>query len=255
MIRLTDNLKPDGYGGGDINESTNTRKHRTERPSARGRGRGGLTPRFSPVAPEDIILMMFSGGKDAIATAHLLRSHLPNHQIIWVYFYLVEGLSFVERTLQHYEKRWCVRIHRRPCHETLSLRAAREGARKKKYSYSDTERLARDEFGASWTCDGMKKADSLARVGMLKKLPHGVDEKSKRLHPVFDWSHKKITAYCTLHKLPLPRTYSQGVGRSVWIPDAELLIWLRSHYRQDYEKIIAAFPEMGDAVFKRLRTT
>ena len=198
--------------------------------------------------------MMFSGGKDAIAAAHQLRQ-THKGPITWVYLYFVDGLEVIEPTLRHYERRWKIKIHRRPCHDALSLQAELRGDRKTHYKYGDVERRTREEFGVEWICDGMKKADSMARRGMLKACtPDGVDDRLKKYHPLIDWSEKKVHAYCRLHKLPLPATYSMGLKNSVWVPDANLLIWMKGAFPGDYKKIIDTFPQCGDAVFKKLGT-
>lgn len=195
------------------------------------------------------VAMFFSGGKDAIASAHLLKQHHKG-VIHWIYLYFVDGLEVIEPTLTYYERKWNIKIHRRPCSEALSLRAQLSGNRKEHYKYSDTEKMYRKEFGVEWSCDGQKRSDSLARRGMLKGCD-GIDHEGMRIHPVIDWSDKKVFAYCKLHKLPLPKTYSMGIKNSVWVPDATMLLWLRSNFPGDYRKIIETFPQCGDAVFKK----
>jgi phosphoadenosine phosphosulfate reductase len=194
--------------------------------------------------------MFFSGGKDAIASGHLLRLY-HRGPIYWIYLYFVDGLSFVESTLRTYERMWGISILRRPSDEHLSLTAQMEGKKKTRYTYADTERLYSAEVGAEWTCAGMKRADSFARRGMLSGIEDGIDWKGKKIYPVIDWSEKKVEVYCRLNKLPLPPTYACGFKRSIWIPDAETMIWIKSAYPDDYEKIISTFPSVGDAVFKR----
>ena len=197
------------------------------------------------------VAMFFSGGKDAIASSHLLRQHHKG-PIHWVYLYFVDGLEVIEPTLRHYEKLWKINIDRRPCPEHLSLKAQLRGDRKTHYKYSDAEKLYLEETGIEWICDGQKRSDSLARRGMLKNIENGIDHKKKRIHPVIDWSDKKVLAYCKLNHLQLPKTYSMGMKNSVWVPDATMLIWLRSNLPGDYRKIVNTFPQCGDAVFKKI---
>ena len=195
--------------------------------------------------------MFFSGGKDAIAAGHLLRKHHTS-KIIWLFLYFVDGLEIIERTLRHYEKKWSIKIERRPCHETLSLDAQIDGRKKQAYTYGDTEKIYRKEFSAEWICDGQKKADSLARRGALSHCKDGIDHQYKRIHPVIDWSDKRVEAYCKVNKLPVPVSYSMGLKRSFWIPDANRLLWLKLNFPKDYAKIIRKYPQCGDSIFKKL---
>lgn len=197
------------------------------------------------------VAMFFSGGKDAIAAAHLLRQH-HRGPIRYLFLFFVDGLEVIERILIHYEKLWGIEIDRRPCHEALSLDAQAEGKRKTRYTYADTVELYRKETGLSWVCDGIKKADSLARRGMLKKCTDGIDWQGHFIHPLMDWTEKHVMHYCKLHRLRLPSSYNLGLPRSFWIPNAEKLIWLKTHFPRDYEKIIAKYPVCGDSVFKKL---
>jgi phosphoadenosine phosphosulfate reductase len=194
--------------------------------------------------------MFFSGGKDAIAAGHILRLYHKG-PISWIYLYFVDGLTFVEHTLRTYERMWGISILRRPSHEYLSLLSEMEGKKKTRYTYGDTERLYRDEVGAEWICSGIKRADSFARRGMFVEIDDGIDWKGKKIYPLIDWSDKKVTVYCRLNRLPLPPTYSR-FNRSVWVPNADMMIWMKAIYPDDYEKIINTFPVVGDAVFKRI---
>lgn len=195
--------------------------------------------------------LFFSGGKDAIATAEVwLTRAVLQKEPRFVYFYFVEGLSFVESILRFYEMRWNVRIERRPCHETLSMQSREKGGRR--YSFGDVERMYREETGVQWIISGTKKADSLARRGMLKQFTNGIDEENGRCYPLIDWTDKQVSGYCNIHKLPLPVTYAHGIKRSVWIPDAEMLIWIKGQFPSDYKKIVATFPALEIAVEKRL---
>lgn len=210
-----------------------------------------LGPSFTKL-PDNIdhILLFFSGGKDSIVSADLLRKHFRG-KITWLYLYFVKGLQVIEPTLAYYSRAWGVEIHQRPCHETLALLAKREGKRKKLYSIGDIEKRYREEFEVEWICTGYRRDESLSRRGAMAKAPEGIDLKYKKIYPVANFSAKQILAYCKLYKFPLPLTYSLGAERSVWVPDANQLIWLRSYFPGDYTRIVSAFPELGDAVFKK----
>lgn len=193
---------------------------------------------------------MFSGGKDAIAAAHLWRKYYTGPDPVYVYLYFVDGLDYVERTLKHYEKLWNIKIHRRPCEEHLNLEARQQGLKKQCNRMSDIERGLRSEFNRDWIISGIKRADSLARRGMLKTAVDGISKKDRKIYPIIDWSHKQVFAYCTLNKLPLSVFYGLGRKMSIWVPNLDDMLLIRAHFPQDYAKIVAKFPEMEHNVFR-----
>lgn len=199
---------------------------------------------FEPLEGQPIIFL-FSAGKDAIVAGDILRQQYKG-TIHWVYLYFVEGISFVESIIRHYEKRWNIKIHQYPCAETMSLMARRVGGNKRRYEMNHIETMLRKIFDCEWIATGMKRNDSLARRGMFAKC----DGIFKKIHPVIDWSDKKIMAYINLHRLPLPITYRMGFNRSLWTINASVLVWMREAFPEDYQKIVDYLPEYGDAVFK-----
>jgi 3'-phosphoadenosine 5'-phosphosulfate sulfotransferase (PAPS reductase)/FAD synthetase len=210
------------------------------------------------VLKEKPAAILFSGGKDSIAMSDMLNEEglLPK---LFVYFYFVPGLSFVESVLRYYARLWRVGILRYPSDESLSLMAQMKGARKTKYNELDVLKALREslslrkELADIWLVSGAKKKDSLARRGMLSKLSNGIDPKRKVIYPLIDWSDRQVMAYCKQRKLRLPITYSMGLKNSMWVPDIEGLIWIKANFPRDYDRIIAVFPILSSMVFKHER--
>jgi 3'-phosphoadenosine 5'-phosphosulfate sulfotransferase (PAPS reductase)/FAD synthetase len=209
-------------------------------------------PQMAAVLKEKPAAILFSGGKDSIAMADMMHEEglLPK---LFVYFYFVPGLSFVESVLRHYSRLWQVDILRYPSDEALSLMAQMKGARKIKYNESDVLKALREDLSDTWLVSGAKKKDSLARRGMLSKLPNGVDSNRKVVYPLIDWSDRQVMVYCKQRKLKLPITYSMGAKNSVWVPDIKGLIWIKANFPRDYDRIIAVFPILSSMVFKHER--
>jgi phosphoadenosine phosphosulfate reductase len=195
------------------------------------------------------IIFLFSAGKDAIVTGDILRQKYDG-PIHWVYLYFVEGLSFVDSIIRHYEKRWNIKIHQFPCAETLSVLARRIRSDKMRYEMNNVETQLRKHFGCEWIATGMKRNDSLSRLGMMQSCEGIFDHKYKKMHPVIDWSDKKIMAYINLHHLPLPVTYRMGFRRSLWTINASVLVWMKDAFPEDYKRIMEYLPEYGDAVYR-----
>jgi 3'-phosphoadenosine 5'-phosphosulfate sulfotransferase (PAPS reductase)/FAD synthetase len=207
---------------------------------------------MAAVLKEKPAAILFSGGKDSIAMSDMLNEEglLPK---LFVYFYFVPGLSFVESVLRHYSRLWKVDILRYPSDEALSLMAQMKGARKTKYNESDVLKALREDLSDTWLVSGAKKKDSLARRGMLSKLSDGIDPKRKVVYPLIDWSDRQVMTYCKQRKLRLPITYSMGLKNSMWVPDIEGLIWIKANFPRDYDRIIAVFPILSSMVFKHER--
>jgi 3'-phosphoadenosine 5'-phosphosulfate sulfotransferase (PAPS reductase)/FAD synthetase len=192
--------------------------------------------------------VLFSGGKDAIVAADLWRKRHKDNTFVFLYF--VPGLSFVESILRYYERLWKIKIHRRPCDIALGLTAQKLNLKKQQFRGILAERMALESLGLTWAVTGIKKNDSLARRGMFKSLQYGIDEQGHKVHPLGDWSDRQVLAYCRLNKLPLSVTYGYGASRSIWVPNTQVLIWIRTQWPKDYARIIEYYPQLENAVFR-----
>lgn len=209
-----------------------------------------LLPQTTAALKEKPAVVLFSAGKDAIATCDILHKEglLPN---VFVYFYFVAGISFVESVLRYYERLWSVTVLRRPSHSTLSLAAQQAGARKTYYSDGDALNLVKKELGEdTWFVSGAKRSDSLARRGMFSKIVGGVDNKRQIIYPIIDWSDRQVTTYCKANKLKLPITYDMGNRRSVSSFRVNGLVWLKGKFPKDYARVIKVFPHLESLVFR-----
>jgi 3'-phosphoadenosine 5'-phosphosulfate sulfotransferase (PAPS reductase)/FAD synthetase len=190
------------------------------------------------------IIIMFSTGKDSIVMSDLLiKSYSGKKEFVFLYF--VEGLEIKQRIIDHYEKRWNIKIHQQPHFTPLSLKTG------KKYKMADIERGLRAKFNISYIAQGVRRDESMARRGMLAHLPYGIDEKYKKLYPIADFSAKDVMAYTKLNKLPLPVEYSHGLKHDFSVPDVDMLIYLKNNFPNDYQKVVAEFPQLEARVWAR----
>jgi 3'-phosphoadenosine 5'-phosphosulfate sulfotransferase (PAPS reductase)/FAD synthetase len=199
---------------------------------------------ISEILKNEPLIVMFSTGKDSIVMADLLIKGYSG-KMEFVFLYFVEGLEIKQRIIEHYEKRWNIKIRQQPDSTALSLKTG------KKYKMSDIERGLRDKFNISYIAQGIRRDESLARRGMLKHLPYGIDEKYKKIYPIADFSAKDVMAYVKLNKLPMPIEYSHGWKRDFYVPDVDGLIYLKNNFPNDYKKVIAEFPHLEGMVWAR----
>jgi len=197
---------------------------------------------INDILKNEPIIVMFSTGKDSIVMADLLlKGYSGKKEFVFLYF--VPGLEIKQRFIEHYEKRWNVKIHQQPHFETLSLKTG------KKYKMADIERGLRAKFNISYIAQGIRRDESMARCGMLAHLPYGIDERNKKLYPIADFSAKDVMAYIKLNKLPLPVEYSHGWKHDFSVPDVDGLVYLKNNYPNDYKKVIAEFPQLEARVW------
>jgi len=182
-------------------------------------------------------VVMFSTGKDSIATLDLMMRHYKG-PMKFVYLYFVNGLPMKECILRHYEKRYGIQIDRLPDRSHIFLKTG------KRYQMAHLEQDIRSRLNISWLASGIRRDEMLGRRGMLAKIESGIDEKYRKLYPVASFSKKAIYSYVKLHKLPLPAEYNTGKDRDFWVPSASDLVILKRNFPDDYRMIIAEFPQL-----------
>ena len=201
-----------------------------------------LSPKIAGILKKEPAILLFSTGKDSIAAGNLLFSEGITG-IVPVFLYFVRGLAIKQGIIDYYHKRWNVQIEQRPHPRNLNLKTG------KKYRMGDVERSLRAELNVSWIIDGAKKTDSMARRGMMARLQDGIDERNRKIYPLADWSDRKVMAYVKLNRLMLPVEYQHGFQRDFNVPTIDKLVYLKSNFPNDYQKIIAEFPQLESMVW------
>lgn len=192
------------------------------------------------------VLIMFSGGKDSIVVLDLFMRYFPKEQIKVVHYYFVPCLSIKERVLTWYEEKYNIEIIREPDSKTIALQSG-----KKSYSQANQEAVLRKKYNVKYLAQGIRKQDSMARRGMLANLPYGIDERNGKLYPIAEWTTKQVMSYIKLNKLMLPVEYSIGWDHDFYIPNATGMLMLKNNFPEDYNKVIAVFPQL-ESMAKRV---
>jgi phosphoadenosine phosphosulfate reductase len=200
----------------------------------------------------------FSCGKDSIATLDLACKHFS--YVVGFFMYMVPGLQFQESYIKFIENRYGIQIMRIP-HFQLGMMFRNASLRNPTGNSADVPLLAitdieahvRNLTGVEWIAYGHKTCDSIERNGMLK-ANGGIDESTGRMFPIAFWKHSQVKSYLRLNNIPLPRDYDlfgHSFGR-LWAPELEAI---KSHFPEDYERIIEVFPyaeaQIKRAEFKR----
>ncbi len=198
----------------------------------------------------DSAILLFSTGKDSTVMLDLMMSYMPN-QVTVVFLYFVKGLSFKDRLLRYYEKRFMITIHQHPHPDVAAMQRLNSLQPVKRTTNAHLEAYLRDQYDIPWLAYAYRKSESLERRGMLAHLDNGIDWKYKKLYPIGEWSEKGVIRHIKAKRLPLPEEYSFGF-RDINSFKGEPLLWIYRNHREDYERIIEQYP-MVEAEMLKMR--
>lgn len=195
---------------------------------------------------------MFSTGKDSLATFDLCFKYFK--KVYPVHLYSVKGLSFKERYLHYFEKRYKTNITQLPLPD-LSIyfqnnvfsNVQRDVS---KIGFNDIELYIRKTLNVSYIAYGYRKNESLQRRGQLTKC-EGIERKFKRFFPVADWNEKDVLNYLKVNKIPLPEHYAHGF-RDINFFEGDALLWLYRNHPDDYGKVKEVYPMIEAELIRAL---
>lgn len=185
---------------------------------------------------------MFSCGRDSIVMLDLFISFAPKSIGSVVFMYYCPGLSYEEKILDYYERRYGLApIHRIAHPDCMYL--VNERARGRKLRVADAEKRIRAEFEAEWVAWGFRKEESLERRGQLALAPKGIDWKYRKLFPIGEWSRRHTAAWVKDRRLLLPPEYKNGL-RDLNTFKGDSLLYIHHNYPDDYRRIVDMYPDV-----------
>ena len=196
----------------------------------------------------DEVIVGFSGGKESIVTLDLCCRYFK--KVKPFFMYIVPNLSFQERTLQWYEKRYQLEITRLP-HMDVSEFFHYGSFRPADLTFpiisiNDIYQYMRIQNDIWWIAAGERIDDSIVRRAMMKKSG-SIDVQRGRFYPVSAWKKKEIMAYIKHHNLYLSQD-SRLLGMSFRSLDGNELLMLKQHFPDDYQKVLRLYPFAGAGV-------
>lgn len=184
---------------------------------------------------------MFSCGRDSTVMLDLFFRFAPAAVGRVFFMYYCPGLSYEEKILTYYERRYKTKIERIAHPDCAYL--VNERVKKSKIRIAHVEKLLRSEYEAEFTAWGYRKDESLQRRGQLSMTEAGIDYKYRKVFPLAEWAQRHTAAYVKERRLILPPEYKYNM-RDLNTFKGDSLLYIFNNYRRDYEKIIAMYPDV-----------
>lgn len=198
----------------------------------------------------DSVIVAFSGGKESVVVLDLCFRYFK--KVKPFFMYICPGLSFEEKTLAWYEKRYQTEIMRLPHNEaSVWLHYGYFTAIDLEFpmvSSNDIYNYVRQETGIEWIAGGERIADSMWRKAFMKKSS-SIDMIRRRIFPVIEWRKQDIMNYIKYHHLYLGDD-SKVLGFSFRSLQGNELVQIKKHFPDDYEKILRLYPLAGASVLR-----
>ena len=190
----------------------------------------------------DEVIVAFSGGKESVVVLDLCFRYFK--KVHPFFMYICPDLSFQERTIEWYEKKYQTEIIRLPHMDVSeffhwgSFRPA--DLTFPVVSINDIYQYVRLQTDTWWIAAGERIDDSIVRRAMMKKSG-SIDVQRGRFYPVSAWKKREIIDYIKFHNLYLGQD-SKKLGfsfKSLW---GKELAMLKHYFPQDYEKVLHLYP-------------
>lgn len=204
------------------------------------------TALFDPIKTQakvtDSVIVAFSGGKESVCVIDLCFRYFKNVKPFFMY--ICPNLSFQERTLEWYEKRYQTEIIRIP-HMDVSEFFHYGSFRCYDPSFpvvsiNDIYKYVRLKTDMWWISAGERIDDSIVRRAMMKKSG-SLDVQRGRLYPLSMWKKKDVLHYIKFHNLYLGQD-SRKLGFSFCSLWGKELLMLKQNFPDDYAKILHLYP-------------
>lgn len=204
------------------------------------------------------VILFYSGGKDSLVLLDLMSSYFEEIHCVFMYF--VKELVHQQNILKYPEIKYknCI-VHQYP-HWMVShyIRNSYCQFHNSKYyikktpivKLSDIEERARKDTGAEWIFSGWKKSDSFQRNIILHSYKYdAINEKTKKIYPLSFWKKQEVLSYLKNNRIIMPIEYSTSKSNGIDL-SLNVLLFLKSNYNEDYNKILKLFPFAEGIVYE-----
>lgn len=204
---------------------------------------------------DSVILFHSLAGKDSMTLLDLLYPHF--RRVVCVFMYVVKDLAHNEKYLQYAQARYpkCEWIQL-PHYAVYSFikngdYGCVQNKKQKQYSLGDLTDVIRKRTGVQWACYGFKQSDSMNRRLMLRTYrQNAISDKSFKFYPLSEYLNKDILAYIEENGLMTPERYDHSQSSGDDIGDIHYLLYLKEHWPQDLDRIVAEYPGVERIIFE-----
>ena len=204
---------------------------------------------------DKVILFHSATGKDSLVMLDLMAPYFK--EIVCVYMYMVPYLRSVMRYIKWSEDRYPnARFIQAPHFNVSSwvksgFLGMASNPKQKLLNLADITEMARRHTGIEWAFFGMKEVDSLNRRIMLRTYDNGINWKTKKAYPLYQYKTKDVVRYIKERRLITNATYgatgaSSGENPASW----SYLVYLRENYPDDLERVCAMYPDCRRILFE-----
>ncbi|HRQ17720.1 MAG TPA: hypothetical protein PL085_11630 [Agriterribacter sp.] len=209
-----------------------------------------------------VTLLAFSTGKDALSAWVELRKYF--HTIYPIYYYMVPGLSFIERSLKYYEDFFETKIIRLPNPNLYRMLDAGTFQTKRSWEiigkYAFTKMNVKREDLCEWvkedhgidkgvyTAIGNRMFDNLQRYRSISKFG-AVNHKIKTFFPTYDYKIADVVRGIKGAGVKLPVDYHIW-GKTFDGLDYRFIKPVKEHFPDDYEKLKSYFPLIDTEIMR-----
>ena len=200
----------------------------------------------------DSCIVFCSLGKDSLVTLDMVYSEFE--RIVCVFMYFVPGLEHIERWVNWVKSRYPKVEFMQVPHWNLSyiLKGGMYCVPNQKVKIirlGDVVKAVRMKTGIDYVFLGMKKADGMNRLLMLKGFADAEYIHNSQAYPLAEWTQKDVLSYMKMHGIPEPIRYSlkasSGTGFNI-----DCFLWLRENCPQDLKRIYRVFPMSERILFE-----
>jgi len=207
----------------------------------------------------DTILLAFSRGKDSIAMWLELRDKF---NIIPFYMYHCPGLSFIESSLDYYERFFGQHIIRlphhlfydslndfiyQPPHRVATIRAVNFP----NYDYDDLAAIICEQMNLPRTAVAMgyRAGDNPQRRYMINREGALGKEGKPYFHAIWDYNLERVCKAIIQSGVQLPIDY-QTMGRTIISWEYQYLKPVKDHFPDDYQRMLEWWPWLDLEFFR-----
>lgn len=203
------------------------------------------------IAPltDRVILFHSATGKDSIALLNLCQEYFK--EVLCVFMYTVKDLEHINRYISWAKQKYPIGVKfiQVPHYSVFSyikvgFFGCKKNPKQKKFTLEQITDIVRERTGIEWALFGFKQSDSMNRRLMLRGYEQeAINYKTKKAYPLSKYKNSDVLRYIEDNNLIKPESYGgekQSSGAD--ITDINYLLYLRSNYPADLQKVIDFYP-------------